>query len=77
MDDTTAKLIQIVADRFHLEAKKLKPEDDLYERLGIDSLQAFDLLGELEAKFDVSIPDYYLREATTLGALAAVIEKSR
>lgn len=77
MDETTSKLILLVADRFHVDSKKLKPQDDFFEKLGINSLQALDLLGDLEVAFDVTIPDYVLKETTTFQDLAKAIEGSK
>jgi Acyl carrier protein len=71
------QLVQVVASRFKLDPEKLAASDDLFERLGIDSLQALDLLGELELEFGVEIPDYILKEASTLGGLAEAIERSK
>jgi len=45
----------------------------MFEVLGIDSLQAMDLLTDLEEAFDVEIPDYELQGVNTLGGLAALI----
>ena len=52
-------------------------DDDLFEVLGIDSLQALDLLTDLEEAFDVEIPDYELQGVNTLAGLAAVLEARR
>ncbi|MCE9625925.1 MAG: acyl carrier protein [Deltaproteobacteria bacterium] len=70
-----SQLVQMVASRFKVDPKQLGAEDDLFERLGIDSLQALDLLGELELQFGVEIPDYVLKEASTFGGLAEAIER--
>jgi len=70
-----SQLVLTVASRFKIDAEQLHEEDDLFERLGIDSLQAFDLLGELELKFGVEIPDYILKETSTFGGLAEAIER--
>ena len=55
----------------------LAPDDDLFEVLGIDSLQALDLLTDLEDAFDVEIPDYEVQGVNTLGGLAELIEARR
>ncbi len=70
-----SQLVQTVAVRFKVDATELNEADDLFEKLGIDSLQAFDLLGELELKFGVEIPDYILKETSTFGGLAEAIER--
>ena len=42
---------------------------------GIDSVQAMDLLTELEDHFDVEIPDYELQDARTFAQLAEVLRR--
>ena len=68
------KLHLVAAKRFGETAKTLAAEADFYEALGIDSLQALDLLTELEEAFDVEVPDYELQGVTTFAALAEVVE---
>ena len=76
-DPTVDILIRLAADRFGVDAADLVPEDDFFDKLGIDSIQALDLLSDLEDEFDVEIPDYELQDTKTFAALAAVIEKRR
>jgi acyl carrier protein len=73
MTATPDALRTLAVRRFGPAAQALGPDDDLFERLGIDSLQALDLLTELEDAFDVEIPDWELQGVTTLAGLAAVI----
>lgn len=72
-DSTTQRLIELAAKRFQRDAANLKPSDDFFEALGIDSLQALDLLTDLEDAFDVEIPDYELQGMNTFNQLAEVI----
>jgi len=48
---------------------------DLYLDLGVASVYALQLLSELERQFDVSIPDEEFVEATSIGALTAMMER--
>lgn len=75
--ETVQTLIQLAAKRFKVDAATLRAEDDLFAKLGIDSLKALDLLSDVEDKFDVEIPDYELQGVVTFAALAAVIDKRR
>jgi len=72
--NTTDQLITLAAKRFQVDAATLAPEDDFFEKLGIDSIQALDLLSEVEMHFDVEIPDYELQGVVTFAALAGLIE---
>ncbi len=70
-------LINMAAKRFNVERVGLEAEDDFFEKLGIDSVQALDLLSDLEMEFDVEIPDYALQGVRTFAQLAAEIDKRR
>ncbi len=75
MSDTTDKLIRLAAKKFKVDATGLKPEQDFFDALGIDSVQALELLSELEMEFDIEVPDYELQGVKTFTALADVIEQ--
>ena len=47
------------------------PDDDFFKTLGIDSLQALDLLTKLENHFRVELPDYELQGVTDFRTLPA------
>ena len=71
---TLARLRELAGKRFGPAAATLDPDFDLFEGLGIDSLQALDLLTDLEEAFEVEVPDYELQGVNTLAGLAEVIE---
>lgn len=75
MSATLQRLIQLSANRHGADATKIAPDDDIFERLGIDSFQAAELMSELEMEFDVEIPDYELQDIKTFAQLANAIEK--
>jgi acyl carrier protein len=67
--------MELCARRFNRDAKELDPKADVFESLGVDSMQVLSLLTELEQQFNVEIPDYELREVRTFEQLAACIEQ--
>jgi acyl carrier protein len=75
--DTVQTLIRLAARRFAADPAQLRPDDDLFERLGIDSFQAVELISDLEDEFDVELPDYELQGVKTFAALAQKIDKRR
>jgi acyl carrier protein len=77
MSDTTSRLITLAAKKFKTSPEQLGPEDDLFAALGIDSVQALELLSDLEIEFDVEVPDYELQGVKTFAALARVIDDRR
>ena len=77
MSGSLDRLIQLAAKRHGADAAALRAEDDVFEKLGIDSFQAVELMSELELEFDVEIPDYELQGVRTFGQLAQAIDKRR
>lgn len=73
MTEVVVRLKNLAVKRFGAAAEALAPGDDLFEVLGIDSLQALDLLSDLEDAFDVEIPDYEVQGVHTLEGLATLI----
>ena len=72
---TETRLIELCARRFKLDPALLLPGGDVFDSLGVDSMQILELLSELEGEFDVEIPDYELRAVKTFAELARVIER--
>lgn len=77
MSDTMQRLISLAGKKFKVDTSGFKAEDDFFASLGIDSVQALELLSELEIEFDVEIPDYELQGVKTFAALAQVIDDRR
>lgn len=75
MDSTLDRLRQAAAVRFGPVVTGLAADADLFDALDIDSLQALDLLTDLERAFGVEIPDYELQGVTTLAGLVDVLER--
>lgn len=72
--DTLGRLLQLAAKHFKRDAATLTADQDFFEVLGINSLQAMELLTAVEESFDIEIPDYELQGVKTFSALASVIE---
>jgi acyl carrier protein len=77
MSDTVQRLIHLAGTKFGVDASTLAPEQDFFDGLGIDSVQALELLSEIELAFDVEVPDYELQGVKTFVALAQVIDDRR
>ena len=70
---TLERLQQLARTRFGEKADALGADTDFFDALGIDSLQALDLLTDIEDAFGVEVPDWEMQDVRTLGALAEVI----
>jgi acyl carrier protein len=69
------RLLALAAERFGRCVAELRPEDDLFDALGIDSVEAMSLLTALEEAFGVEIPDYEVQDVRTFAELAEVIAR--
>ncbi len=78
MNDEQIKeqVIKILAEEFELDPSELKPEAKLYEDLGLDSLDAVDMVVALEKNFGMKMTDEEaLRAVKTLQDLFDLIIK--
>jgi acyl carrier protein len=74
MDQTLEEVLTLAAARFKVPREKLSPDDDFFQNLGIDSLQALDLLTRLENHFHVELPDYEMQGVSDFRTLASKIQ---
>lgn len=77
MTEVLERLIALSAKRYGADPTTITGEDDIFDKLKIDSFQAVELMSELEMEFDVEIPDYELQGVRSFGALATAIDKRR
>lgn len=68
------KIKVILAEQFDIEEDSLKPETDLQDDLGADSLDVVDLLMSIEDEFEIEIPDEEIENIRTVNDLVSYIE---
>lgn len=73
-DQTVEEILDLAARHFKVPREKLTPDDDFFKTLGIDSLQALDLLTRLEQHFNIELPDYELQGVSDFRTLAGRIQ---
>jgi acyl carrier protein len=73
-DQTLDEILALAATHFKVPREKLTPDDDFFKSLGVDSLQALDLLTRLEHHFNVELPDYELQGVSDFRTLAGKIQ---
>src|ERR1700746_1229589 len=73
-EQTLDEILDLAAKHFKVGREKLAPNDDFFKTLGIDSLQALDLLTRLENHFHVELPDYELQGVSDFRTLAGRIQ---
>jgi acyl carrier protein len=73
-DQTLDEILNLAATHFKVPREKLTADDDFFKTLGIDSLQALELLTRLENHFSVELPDYELQGVSDFRTLAERIQ---
>ncbi len=74
LDETTEEILSLAAAHFRVQREELRPDDDFFKKLGMDSLQALELLTRLENHFGVELPDYEMQGVTDFRTLASRIQ---
>ena len=73
-EQITRKIIETVAEEFELEEIQLTPEATLYDDLGLDSLDAVDLVVSMEKAFGVKLTnEEAIKSVRTVGDLSELI----
>ena len=74
LDKTTDEVLRLAAQHFNVGRDQLAPDDDFFKKLGINSLQALDLLTRIEQHFQIELPDYELQGVSDFRPLAQRIQ---
>ncbi len=70
IDQTTDEILNLAAVHFKVQRENLRPDDDFFKALKIDSLQALELLTRLENYFSVELPDWEFQGVSDFRTLA-------
>ena len=73
IDQTTDQILDLAAKQFKVPRETLAPGDDFFKKLGIDSLQALEMLTRIEQHFGVELPDYEMQGVSDFRTLASRI----
>jgi acyl carrier protein len=74
LEQTTEEILSLAATHFQVPPEQLSPDDDFFKKLGINSLQALDLLTHLEHHFGIELPDYEIQDVSDFRTLASRIQ---
>lgn len=73
-DDLVQRVLKVIAT-----SKRIPPEtvtiDSEFQQLGIDSMDAVEILFALENEFDITIPDEEVRSVRNVRQMCAGVEK--
>lgn len=70
-----AEVRAIISDIARQDASLIGSDEDLVERLAVDSLQALQILAGVEQRFDVRLPDEDLVHLRTVGCIADLVQQ--
>lgn len=68
--DTLDEILSLASEHFKVPREQLNADDDFFEKLGLNSLQALDLLTRIEHHFSIELPDYELQGVSDFRTLA-------
>ena len=71
----TAKIIQALANYLKRDPASITEEHHLRDDLGLDSVAIIELLFEIEERFKLQIPDQDLPGLSTVGTVAAYVQR--
>jgi acyl carrier protein len=74
IEQTTGEILDLAAQHFKVPRASLNPQDDFFKKLGIDSLQALEMLTRLENHFGIELPDYEMQGVSDFRTLASRIQ---
>ena len=75
MDKIIGIVNQILEEEFEIDAELLKPESLLYEDIGLDSLDAVDLIVIVDKKLGIRIDEEEARSLRTLEDVYKIIDE--
>ena len=70
-----SKIIQALADYLKRDASTIKESHHLRDDLGLDSMAVIELLYKIEETFNIQIPDQDLPALSTVGSVAAYVQR--
>jgi len=70
-----AEVRALITDVARVDGSAIGPDEDLVERLGIDSLQGLQMLAAVEKRFALRLPDEDLVRLNTIGRIADVVDR--
>ena len=73
-DELTQRVLKTIATSKRIQIEQVTIESDL-QQLGIDYMDAVEILFALENEFDISIPDEEVRNVRNIRQMAEGVEK--
>ncbi len=71
------KVRDLVAEQLGISKDSIKPESNILEDLGADSLDVIEMLMTLEDEYGITIPDEKINQVKTISEIVALIEECK
>ncbi len=69
------KIIEILSEFAELSAEEINESTELVNDLGLNSLDAVNVIVAFEDEFEIEIPDKIIKDLSTIGDILKYIEK--
>ena len=69
------KLCDFLSGQLGIDPADIRPDSNIIEDLGADSLDIVEMLTEMESEYNIIITDERVRELTTVGEIAKFLEE--
>ena len=69
------KICSFLSEQLGIDPAEIRPESNVIEDLGADSLDLVEMLTEMENEYNIIITDERVRELTTVGEIASFLEE--
>ena len=69
------KICEFLSNQLGVDPSEIRPESNVIDDLGADSLDLVEMLTEMESEYDIIITDERIRELTTVGEIAGFLEE--
>jgi len=74
MSETLERITNILTDKLGVDKNEVNLESKIVDDLGADSLDAVELIMEIEKEFNIAIHDDIAQEAKTIQDLVTIVE---
>lgn len=74
---TFDKIRDIIADQLQAEVDSIKPETSLMKDLEADSLDAVEIIMEIESEFDMEIPDEEAEKFQSIDDIVKYVDSNK
>ncbi|MBD5185184.1 MAG: acyl carrier protein [Bacteroidales bacterium] len=71
------KVVEILCNNLGIDKDEIKSDSRLDSDLGADSLDAVEIIMEIESTFDIDVPDKVAQKLRTVGDIVTYIETHR